>query len=126
MAAGVNPDYTSNQSGMEYPAHIIIAHPSAWLHRKLGITHPSLSCHHPVTRFAYRHGTALALPATPGKACSPTIPKLVETVQGVVADTLKMTVVGCSFLVTIHGAVPVENDSLEGCLRPKFDMGNPA
>ena len=58
-----------------------------------------------------------------------TIPKLVETVQGVIAEALKMTVIGHSFMVTIHGAVravPVENDSLEGCLRPQFDAGNPA
>jgi len=34
--------------------------------------------------------------------CSFTIPKLVKTEQGVVADTLKMTVVGRSFLLSIQ------------------------
>ena len=36
------------------------------------------------------------------KLCSFTIPKLVKTEQGVVADTLKMTVVGRSFLLSIQ------------------------
>ncbi len=48
------------------------------------------------------------------------VPKLVETEQGVVADTLKMTVVGCSFLLPIYRtfrAVHVQYHSLVGCLR---------
>jgi hypothetical protein len=50
--------------------------------------------------------------------CSLTIPKLVKTEQGVIADTLEMTVVGRSFLLAIYralGAVHVQDDSPMVC-----------